>query len=212
MWEYRLTWPGSKPPNWDALWRRGLDAIRAEGRDLEARPDTYLVLLGRADAGLKLRGGNEDDFDVKVRHSRKGGWELWEKVAFPRWNTLEAVRLATLLQIAPPKARSEGPTPAQGVARFLDLAGVERREVTAQKERIQAAAGGLMTGWPGCRAEPGWLAELVQIQLPGRTSRLVSMCLEAFAPPADETDPLSDPTALRGGYPELLLRHLTAVL
>jgi hypothetical protein len=209
VWEYRLVWPRAKPPGWESAWQRGLTTLKAQGREIEKRPDTYLVLRGRLDAGLKLRGGGEDDFDVKVRHSRDGGWELWEKVAFLRWNALEAVRLTALLRVASPEGgHLEDATPGAGAQALLEAAGVARTRVIVRKERMQAAARELMAGWPGSATDLGWLAELVEITLPGRSQPVYSLCLEGLEPPPGAPDPLPLDGGLACGYPELLLGHL----
>jgi hypothetical protein len=73
MWEHRLVWVAARPAWWNETWRKGLEVLARQQREPEARPDTYLVLLDRVDVGLKLRGGNADEFDVKMRHARDGG-------------------------------------------------------------------------------------------------------------------------------------------
>jgi hypothetical protein len=209
VWEYRLVWARGKPPGWDGAWQQGQQVLGAQGRKVEERPDTYLVLLDRADAGLKLRGGQEEDFDFKVLHRRSGGWELWEKCAFPRWNALEVVRMAALLQLTPPAlGRLDDTTPGKGIEAFLDAAGIQRAQIVVRKKRLQAAAGDLISAWPGSCADPGSLAELVEITLPGRVEPVFSLCLETMAPLAGGNDPVPASGGLCCGYPELLLRHL----
>lgn len=207
MWEYRLIWPGAPPPWWDTAWRLGLNALTDQGRKVEKRPDTYLVLLDRADAGLKLRGGQEEDFDLKVLHRRTGGWELWEKCAFFKWDSLEVLRLAAMLQVPPPAPRGRGDlTPGRGVAAFLAAAELQARQLVVDKKRLQTAVGDLLAAWPGSLAAPGWIAELVEITLPDRKKPLFSLCLEAMAAVAG--DPVPTSAALVCGYPELLRKHL----
>ena len=208
MWEYRLIWSGGPPSWWDRAWRRGLDAVAAQGREAEERPDTYLVLLDRDDVGLKKRGSEEESFDLKVRHRQSGGWELWEKCAFFRWDGLEVLRFAALLQLPPPAdLRVRGaPTPGQGVDAFVTSAGLRARNLVVDKKRLQTAVRDLLPEWPGSPAGPGWIAELVEIGLPGRGRPLFSLCFEAMTPTIDDPMPASGGVAR--GYPELLRRHL----
>jgi hypothetical protein len=207
MWEYRLVWIESRPPGWDAAWRHGLEVLSAQRRSLEERPDTYLVLDRRPDAGLKLRGGGDDDFDLKIRHASEGGWELWEKYAFFKWNAVEAARLAVMLRIPPPPV-SDDVTPGHGAEALLGAAGVTHRRVTVGKKRAQASSRELLATWPGLACDPIWLAELVEITLPGRSQPLFSLCLEAIEPPLGAGDPVPLEGGRRSGYPELLLEHL----
>src|ERR1044072_6970683 len=98
MWEYRLMWPNAAPSWWDDTFETGEVLLQRQNQMAEVGPDTYLVLPDRPDVGLKLRGGAEDEFEMKVRHSLKDGWELWEKIIFFRWNKIEARRFAAALQ------------------------------------------------------------------------------------------------------------------
>jgi hypothetical protein len=208
MWEYRLVW-ARKPAEWDAAWRRGLDVLSAQRRSVEERPDTYLVLLDRADAGLKLRGGQEGDFDLKLLYRRAGGWELWEKCAFFKWNALEVVRVAAMLHSTPRTlGRPEDMTPGEGIEAFLAAAEVPRTQVVVNKTRLQTAAGDLMPAWPGSSVDPGSLVELVEITLPERAEPVFSLCLETAAPLTGGNDPVTASGALCCAYPELLLRYL----
>jgi hypothetical protein len=209
MWEYRLVWPRSKPAGWDATWQRGLDILSIESRAVEERPDTYLVLLDRADAGLKLRGGQEEDFDLKVLHRRSGRWELWEKCAFFEWNSLEVARVSAMLRMSATGTGHLGEnSPGKGVEAFLASAGVRRTQISIGKKRLQAAAGDLLATWPASCVDPRWLVELVEITLPDRTAPVFSLCLESVEPQTGGNEPVPAAGGLCCGYPELLIRHL----
>ena len=184
----------------------GSALLQARGLPLDGRADTYLVLPGRTDVGLKLRGG--DEFEAKVLHQRSGGWELWEKCAFFRWNSIEAARLAAMLRVAAPTAPVDGTlAPVKGAGALLRDRSMSNREVTTSKTRIQALASELVDDVPGLAAKPGWLTELVEITLPGK--RLVhSLCFETMDPLENGRDPIAPDGALRCGYPELLLKQL----
>ena len=212
MWEYRRTWPAAPPDWWNDAWRRGLASLVAHGREVEERPDTYVALPDRDDVGVKRRRGEARDVEVKVRHRRSDGWELWEKIAFFRWDELELLRCCALLQLPPPvDLRVAGqPTPAEGTDELLRSLGLHPSVVVVGKKRLQIAARELLPAWPGSSADPGWLAEMAEIALPGRPRPLYSVCLEAMTPAGGELIP--SPGGLTCGYPELLQRHLRGSL
>ena len=208
MWEQRWAW-SSKPSWWDGAWRRGLEVLSAQGRHVETRPDTYLVLAGRPDAGLKLRGGRDDDFDLKVRHRVSDGWELWEKVAYFKWDALEAVRLAAMLRVPLPDLRRlQAATPAQGVEVFLTAAGLAPSRAVVDKKRVQCQAADLLQSLPGMRFEPDCVTELVELRLPERTEPFFSLCIESMSPGPAVAEGSDHAATLRCGYPELLIRSL----
>jgi hypothetical protein len=208
MWEYRLSWRAGKPDWWDEAWKSGAAALRRQGREPEKRPDLYLVLHNRADVGLKLRGGAGGDFDAKVLHARAGGWELWEKVAFFRWNELEAIRFAVLIrERRSADAATASGTPTQGVQAELKNLGIAYLETKVEKTRIQAAAREVFGAVAASLCNSDWLAELVEIRLPGRAEPLLSACVEAMEPIRGGIEPVAVSGALCCGYPELLIRH-----
>jgi hypothetical protein len=180
------------------------EALRRHERDAENRPDTYLVLADRPDVGLKLRG-KEGEFEVKVRHAARDGWELWEKIPFFAWNDLEAARFATLLQREFPAGSIDTEaTPVDGVKALLTNAGVSWREITIDKIRMQARAGDLMPAFASKGVDAAWLAEIVEISGAGPTAR--SICFETMAPEASVAGSISGAgTARRAGYPEFLI-------
>jgi hypothetical protein len=208
MWEYRLAWTAGKPAWWDEAWKSGTAALRRQDREPEKRPDFYLVLLDRADVGLKLRGGAGGDFDAKVLHARNGGWELWEKVAFFKWNELEAIRFAALVRErrSPDAAAAEG-TPTQGAQAELENLGILYEEVKVEKTRIQTSAREMLGGIAASQWSSDWLAELVEIRLPDRGEPLLSACVETMEPIRGGIEPFAAGGALCCGYPELLIRH-----
>ena len=135
------------------------------GRSLEARPDTYLLIEGRPDVGLKLRGGAEEEFDIKAIHHRDRAWELWEKITFFRWNDLEAKRFAAILQRdLPLDDIAAATTPAQGARILLDAAAIESRLLTVAKRRMQARADELLPQFLGPTFSRSWLVELVEFR------------------------------------------------
>ncbi len=207
MWEYRLIWPAASPPWWDAAWQRGEAVLRRYGRSLEARPDTYLLIEGRPDVGLKLRGGAEEEFDIKAIHHRDRAWELWEKITFFRWNDLEAKRFAAILQRdLPLDDIAAATTPAQGARILLDAAAIESRLLTVAKRRMQARADELLPQFLGPTFSRSWLVELVEFRAEGADSPVRSICIETMSPlPGGE--PLPPDGGLCAGYPEFLLRH-----
>ena len=206
MWEFRLAWT-TPPAWWDGAWQGAEKLFSGLGRSGEERPDAYFVLVGRTDVGLKLRGEKDDEFDVKVLHERRAGWELWEKVPFFRWNPLEEVRLAALLGIAPsPQAYPPKTAPSQGAEQLLKSVGIDVRTVRVKKLRMQAAAAALLPSF-AATVSPTWLAELVRIELPGRQDFVYSLCLESMEPIRGGIEPVPSAGALCAGYPELLLRH-----
>lgn len=207
MWEYRLIWPTAAPSWWDNAWKTAELLFEREHRKAEGRPDTYLVLRDRPDVGLKLRGGAEDEFDMKVRHSIKDGWELWEKITFFRWNHVEATRFAAALQRdLPLNAVSSESTPADGVKNILAAAGIEGVVRQVEKQRMQARADELLPKFAGT-IPPTWLAELVEFQTQNNGPLVRSICLETISPDAGAAPPESE-GALCLGYPEFLIRDL----
>src|SRR5262245_32945616 len=156
MWEHRLIWTGAAPAWWDGAWATARGALQPHGGQPEGRPDTYLVLADRPDVGLKLRGEGRE-FEIKVRHAARDGWELWEKTPFFRWNDLEAARLAVLLQREFPPGRVDShATPVDGVKALLSGAGVAWREMTVGKTRMQARAGDLLPSLALHAMDPVW--------------------------------------------------------
>ncbi len=208
MWEFRLVWPVEKPNWWDESWTRGVEALDRQRQEPEVRPDLYLVLPDRVDIGLKLRGGAEGDFDAKVLHARSNGWELWEKIAYFRWNSLEATRFGAMVRQKPTSdATPSNLTPTRGVKDLLRNAGLPNLEVRVEKKRIQAAARELLFSLGGQPLSPNWLAELVEIRLPERVEPLFSVCVETMDPLHGGMDIFNAAGALRCGYPELLVRY-----
>jgi len=182
MWEYRLIWMAAPPPWWDATWTAAAAALRRQSREPEQRPDTYLVLDDRPDVGLKLRG-TDGEFEIKVRHDARDGWELWEKTPFFGWNALEAARFAALMQRDVPDGSIDAEASAvDGVMRLLTAAELPWREVVLHKVRMQARADDLVPGLSANGIDPAWLAELVEIAHGSRTAR--SICFETMAPEA----------------------------
>jgi len=208
MWEYRLAWTTGKPDWWDEAWKSGAAALSRQGSQPEKRPDFYLVLQDRADVGLKLRGGAEGDLDAKVLLARSGGWELWEKVAFFKWNELEAIRFAALIgeQRSADGTATSG-TPAHGVQAALENLGIPYVETKLEKTRIQASARDIFGVIAASLCNPCWVAELVEIRLPDRAEPLLSACVETMQPVQGGIEPLPVSGALCCGYPELLIRH-----
>jgi hypothetical protein len=163
------------------------------------------VLHDRSDVGLKLRGGAEDEFDMKVRHSRKDGWELWEKITFFRWNDLEARRFALALQRdLPLDAVSSESTPAAGVKKILAAGHIEGIVRHVEKRRMQARADELLPKFVET-IQPSWLAELVEFRTRDNSRVVRSICLETMAQ-SEGRAPLEPEGALCIGYPEFLIR------
>jgi len=203
MWEYRLMWPNAAPSWWDDTFETGEVLLQRQNQMAEGRPDTYLVLPDRPDVGLKLRGGAEDEFEMKVRHSRKDGWELWEKIIFFRWNKIEARRFAAALQRdLPMDGVSSESTPAMGVKKILAGAGIEATLQRIEKRRMQARADELLPKFANA-TQPLWLAELVEFRTQKNDCVVRSVCLETMSPDAV---PLEAEDALCMGYPEFLIR------
>jgi hypothetical protein len=206
MWEYRLIWTAAAPSWWERAWKNGEALFQRESRNLEGRPDTYLVLKDRPDVGLKLRGGAEEEFDVKVLHHRKDGWELWEKITFFRWNDLEVKRFAVTLQRDLPLDVTAESTPAAGVKKLLAAAGIECFVQLIEKRRMQARVDELLPDF-GEMIRPSWLAELVEFRVQSDGGPVRSICLETMSPGTGAA-PLEPGGALCAGYPEFLIRHL----
>ncbi len=211
MWEHRLVWAGSRPAWWDETWSAGVEVLARQQRAPEARPDTYLVLLDRPDIGLKLRGGDDEQFDAKMLHARTGGWELWEKLAYFRWDALEAARFAVSVRAAaaPPRV---GATPTAGAKDVLRAAGLGSVEVRVEKTRIQASASDLLAPVAPPAASTACLAELVAIRLADRRDPLFSLCIETMDPVHSAAEIVERGGALSCGYPELLVRHVRGTL
>jgi hypothetical protein len=203
MWEYRLIWTDAAPPWWDDAWTAAGSALKRQSRKPEDRPDTYLVLDDRPDVGLKLRG-KEGEFEIKVRHDVRNGWELWEKIPFFRWNALEGARVAALMQREFPRGPLDAQAkPVDGVKALLEAAGVPWREVVLDKERMQARTGDLVPSLLSKEIEPAWLAEIVLIKAGGRTAR--SICFETMAPETGVGALPGAGAARNIGYPEFLI-------
>jgi hypothetical protein len=207
MWEYRMVWPSAKPAWWDGAWKQGENALRRHGEAVEARPDTYFVLLGRVDVGIKLRSAS--DLEVKSLHTRSGNWELWEKSPYLKWSAAEAARFANMLRLESKGGDTAESNPLKGAQELLRGAGIESTRLQVQKKRIQNFAADLLQSVPGFVVDPYWLAEMVEIELPNRQSPILSVCLETFDPFRGGLSPFPEEGILRCGYPELLVRHLT---
>jgi hypothetical protein len=208
MWEYRIVWPSARPAWWDSAWKRGENALSRHGEGVETRPDTYFVLSGRVDVGIKLR--SDSDLEVKSLHTRSGNWELWEKSPYFQWSSAEAARFANMLRLESSKGGDTAESnPLKGAQDILRAAGIETTRLQVHKKRIQNFAGDLLDGVPGFIVDPYWLAEMVEIAMPNRPSPILSVCLETFDPSRGGLDPFSEEKILKCGYPELLVRHLT---
>jgi hypothetical protein len=208
MWEYRIVWPSAKPPWWDSAWKRGETALSHHNEGVETRPDTYFVLSGRVDVGIKLR--SDSDLEVKSLHTRSGNWELWEKSPYLHWSSAEAARFANMLRLESSKGGDTAESnPLKGAQEILRGAGLESTRLQVHKKRIQNFAADLLDGVPGFIVDPNWLAEMVEIVIPDRPSPVLSVCVETFDPSRGGLDPFSEEKTLKCGYPELLVRHLT---
>jgi hypothetical protein len=203
MWEYRVSWKSARPSWWDQAWTSGTRGLTAVGRRPEARLDTYWIIDGRSDVGIKRRGAKEHFLEIKVRYAQRNRWELWEKVFFQTWTRLESERCAALLQIEP-AFDSKTMNPVDGMKALLTRAGLSWREQLVRKKRLQTSAHALLTGVPGLSIDHHCLGELVEFRVAERDEPVWSLCLET-AEPAGITH--SDAgTAILGGYPELLSR------
>jgi hypothetical protein len=208
MWEYRIVWPSARPAWWDSAWKRGENALSRHGEGVETRPDTYFVLSGRVDVGIKLR--SDSDLEVKSLHTRSGNWELWEKSPYFQWSSAEAARFSNMLRLESSKGGDTAESnPLKGAQDILRAAGIETTRLQVHKKRIQNFAGDLLDGVPEFIVDPYWLAEMVEIVMPNRPSPILSVCLETFDPSRGGLDPFSEEKILKCGYPELLVRHLT---
>ena len=203
MWEHRLIWIADAPSWWDAAWTAAVDAVRRHGRTPEDRPDTYLVLPDRPDVGLKLRG-EEGEFEIKVRHAARDGWELWEKIPVFDWDDLQVARFAALMQREFPAVEIDTKAkPVDGVKALLTRARVSWKAIETGKRRMQGRAGDLMPAFAPNGVNSEWLAEIVEIAGAGPTAR--SICFEAMAPDAAVAGALPDSRGARNiGYPEFL--------
>jgi hypothetical protein len=199
MWEYRVSWTNRPPSWWDRAWRNGIGVRLVP----ETRIDTYWIIDGRDDLGVKRRGAHSS-LEIKVRHERSQEWELWEKVIFQVWTTLESVRCAALLQIDPACAL-EAANPVQGLRTLLASAGLAWREHAVHKTRLQADAHALLANVPALSVNRNCLAELVHFRIDQRPQSAWSVCFESAVPAAVTGN---DPgrTGFVGGYPELLSR------
>jgi hypothetical protein len=208
MWEYRIVWPSTRPAWWDNVWQRAESVLSEKGEAVETRPDTYFVLPGRVDVGIKLR--SDANLEVKSLHTRSGNWELWEKSSYFRWTAAEAARFANMLRLESSKGGNTGESnPLKGAQEILRQAGIQSTKVQVRKKRLQNFAAQLLAGVPGCVVDPFWLAEMVEIVLPDRQSPILSVCLETFDPFRGGRVPFSEEGILKCGYPELLVRHLS---
>jgi hypothetical protein len=169
----------------------------------ETRVDTYWIIDGRHDLGIKLRGA-QSSLEIKVRYERSDEWELWEKVIFQAWTRLDSVRCAALLQTEPAFA-ADAVDPAQGLRTLLARAGLTWREHAVHKTRLQADARALLTDVPTLSVNRNCLAELVEFRVDRRQDPAWSLCFESAAP-APVTHKNTDGTGLVCGYPELLSR------
>jgi hypothetical protein len=203
MWEYRLIWIAAPPPWWDDTWTAAVSALQRQSREPEPRPDTYLVLDDRPDVGLKLRG-TDGEFEIKVRHDARDGWELWEKTPVFGWDALEAARFAALMQREfPPGPIDAHANAVDGVKTLLTSAGVSWREVVLDKSRMQGRADDLVPGLSSRGIEPAWLAEIVEIKTGALTAH--SICFETMAPEAAIGGLPGAGAARNIGYPEFLI-------
>src|SRR2546423_244732 len=181
MWEYRVSWSDSPPSWWNLAWTNGTRALDRVRLAPETRVDTYWIIDGRADLGVKLRGG-QTSLEIKVRYGQSDGWELWEKVIVQAWTPLESVRCAALLRTEPTFA-AETPDPVKGIQQLLARAGVTWREHAVRKTRLQADAGALLTNVAAPTIERNCLAELVELRVePNKPAW--SLCFESAAPAA----------------------------
>jgi hypothetical protein len=204
--EYRVSWTDRPPSWWNLAWTNGT-RVRARGSERpapEARVDTYWIIDGRTDLGIKLRGG-QTSVEIKVRYERNDGWELWEKVIFQAWTPLESVRCAALLK-TDPMVSAEAAVPAQGVQRLLAGAGWTSREHTVRKTRLQADAHALLTNVRAVSINHNCLAEIVELRVEQRHDPTWSLCFESAAPARVEHNDGGSGTGLVCGYPELLSR------
>lgn len=200
MWEHRLIWTSTPPHWWHAAWKAAIESLAHHGRTPEDRPDTYLLLGDRPDAGLKLRG-TEGEFEIKVRHDARDGWELWEKTPFFSWSDLEAARLAALLRHRCAADRIDaGATAVAGAKALLESNGIAWKEIRVAKTRMQARAGDLLPGFSSSGVDPDWIAELVHLDAGGAMAR--SICFETMTP---GTVAVPEARGRALGYPEFLI-------
>src|SRR2546430_8936349 len=153
MWEYRVSWTNRPPSWWTLAWKNGTRARLTP----ETRVDTFGVINGRHDLGIKLRGG-QTSLEIKVRYQRRDGWELWEKVIFQAWTPLESVRCAALLQTEPTFA-ADGDDPRHGVRQLLGRAGLTWRGHPGRKARPPGGEPAPPTHRPGGAVRPQLLPE-----------------------------------------------------
>jgi hypothetical protein len=201
MWEYRVSWMDRPPSWWNVAWRNG--ARGDERLAVEERVDTYWIVDGRPDLGIKLRARTW--LEIKVRYEQSDGWELWEKVIFQSWTPLESVRCAALLQMKPTFA-ADATDPIEGVRQLLGGAGLTWREHAVHKTRLQADARALLKNLTALSINRNCLAELVEFRVGQREDPVWSLCFEWATPlliTHTETD--SGP-GIVCGYPELLAR------
>ena len=201
MWEYRVSWTDRPPSWWNVAWRNG--ARGDERLAAEERVDTYLIVDGRPDLGIKRRA--RTSLEIKVRYEQSDGWELWEKVIFESWTPLEAVRGAALLQTRPTFA-AEATDPVAGVQQLLAAAGLTWRDEAVHKTRLQADARRLLKNLTALSIDRNCLAELVQFRVGQRPDPVWSLCFEWATPLLITHHDTDIATGIVGGYPELLAR------
>jgi hypothetical protein len=203
MWEYRVSWSARPPSWWAVAWTNG---TRGRGRAVlapETRVDTYWIVEGRRDLGVKLRGA-QASLEIKVRYEQRDGWELWEKVFFQRWTPLESVRCAALLQVEPTFS-ADAADPVDGVRRLLARSDLTWREHAVHKTRLQADAHSLLAN-AAPSIDRNCLAELVEFRLDERPDPAWSLCFESAAPARITHNDTDSEAGLVCGYPEWLSR------
>jgi hypothetical protein len=207
MWEYRLIWTASYPSWWETAWKRGEALLDRHGRKPEERTDTYFVIPGRTDVGLKLRGDAEEGVEVKVLHRTDGFWQLWEKVVFFQWNDLEATRLAAMLKRDASSNNVErSMQPAEGARKMLQAAALDPRLVRVRKTRMQGRAGELLPQFARRLLPRFWVAELVEITVARSEVQARSVCVETMSPMTARGEPFPGHDAACSSYPDFLLR------
>jgi hypothetical protein len=209
MWEYRLTWTSQPPAWWEKTWSHAVTHLETHGQPIEDpnRTDTYLVIPGRYDIGLKLRSGEK--FEAKVLHQRRDGWELWEKCIFFEWNALEYARLISFLRSSSSVETVDSHlSAAEGSELVLRDQHVLTQKVEVKKTRVQATAAIVFKNVPEVMFNPTWLAEMVRIELPKRNDPIYSICFETMDPIRGGNNPGDSGGAICCGYPELLGRFL----
>ena len=202
MWEYRISWT-NRPSWWEPAWTSATRGPGGACLASESRVDTYWIIGGRDDLGIKLRGA-QTSLEIKIRYERRDGWELWEKVFFQVWTPLESVRCAALLQVEPTFA-ADGADPVHGVRRLLAHSGLTWRERAVRKTRLQADAHALLANVTAPSIVRNCLAELVEFRVEPNPDPVWSLCFESAAPSPITHDNGASGTIV-AGYPELLAR------